>query len=63
MADASHAILTTAARGFTGQFLIDEAFLRGRGVSDFDVYAIDPSQEPLIDFFLDEALEQRGPPK
>ena len=63
MADASHAILTTAARGFTGQFLIDEAFLRGRGVSDFDVYAIDPSQEPLIDFFLDEALQQRGPPK
>jgi citronellol/citronellal dehydrogenase len=54
LADAAHAILITPAREFTGQFVIDEPFLRSRGVTDFDGYAIDPSQAPLIDLFLDE---------
>ena len=58
MADAAHAILATPARDATGQFYIDEVLLRGRGVTDFDAYALDPSQEPLIDFFLDEAFSQ-----
>jgi citronellol/citronellal dehydrogenase len=57
LADAAHAILTSPAREFTGQFVIDEPFLRERGVTDFDAYAIDPSQTPLIDLFLDEAFE------
>jgi citronellol/citronellal dehydrogenase len=54
LADAAHAILCTPARELSGQFIIDEPFLRARGVSDFDQYAIDPSQAPLIDLFLDE---------
>jgi citronellol/citronellal dehydrogenase len=56
LADAAHAILTSPARELTGQFIIDEPFLRARGVTDFDSYAIDPTQTPLIDLFLDEAL-------
>ena len=56
LADAAHAILTSPARELTGQFIIDEPFLRARGVSDFDQYAVDPSQTPLIDLFLDEPV-------
>ena len=55
LADAAHAILCTPAHQLSGQFIIDEPFLRERGVTDFDSYAIDPAQAPLIDLFLDEA--------
>ena len=55
MADAAHAILTTPARELTGQFLIDEAFLRERGTADFEQYAVAPGNSLLPDFFLDEA--------
>ncbi|MEJ5208366.1 NAD(P)-dependent oxidoreductase [Denitratimonas sp. CY0512] len=53
VADAAHAVLTRPARGFTGQFLIDEDVLRGTGISDFSAYAVDPTLEPLPDLFLD----------
>jgi len=54
LADAAHAILTSPSREFTGRFVIDEPLLRAGGVTNFDRFAIDPSQEPLIDLFLDE---------
>jgi citronellol/citronellal dehydrogenase len=53
MADAAHAILCEPARGFTGQFVVDEPFLRARGVTDFERYAVEPGQPLLPDFFLD----------
>ena len=53
VADAAHAILARPARGFAGNFLIDEAVLRETGVSDFAAYAVDPAQTPLPDLFLD----------
>ncbi|MBS0211787.1 MAG: NAD(P)-dependent oxidoreductase [Proteobacteria bacterium] len=53
MADAAHAILTTPARELCGRFVIDEAILRERGVSDFSVYAVDATQPLLTDLFLD----------
>ena len=53
MADAAHAILTRAARGFSGRFLIDDEVLRDAGVTDFSRYAVDPSQPLLPDLFLD----------
>jgi citronellol/citronellal dehydrogenase len=56
LADAAHAVLTMPARELTGRFIIDEDILRERGVRDFDVYAVDPSQPLLPDLFLDEAL-------
>lgn len=54
MADAAHAVLTREAAGFAGNFLVDEAVLRERGVTDFDKYAVDPSQPLLPDLFLDD---------
>ena len=37
----------------TGRFIIDEPFLRERGVTDFDCYAVEPGQPLLPDLFLD----------
>jgi citronellol/citronellal dehydrogenase len=54
MADAAHVILTTPSRQLTGQFMVDEAVLRGAGVTDFSVYAVDPGRPLLPDFFLDD---------
>ncbi|MEO5596146.1 MAG: NAD(P)-dependent oxidoreductase [Lysobacteraceae bacterium] len=53
VADAAHAILTRAASGFTGQFLIDEDVLRESGITVLSGYAVDPSQSLLPDLFLD----------
>jgi citronellol/citronellal dehydrogenase len=53
MADAAHEILTRPAKECTGNFFIDEDLLRETGVEDFAKYAVDPSVEPLQDFFLD----------
>ncbi len=53
MADAAHAILVRPTEEFSGRFLIDEEVLRATGVRDFSAYAVDPSQEPQLDLFLD----------
>jgi len=52
MADAAHAILIQNSRECTGQFFIDEDVLRGRGVTDFDQYAVDPNAPLMTDLFL-----------
>jgi citronellol/citronellal dehydrogenase len=39
---------------FTGNFLIDDTFLAGEGVTDFDQYRVDPSQPLQVDFFVPE---------
>jgi citronellol/citronellal dehydrogenase len=39
-------------KSFTGNFLIDDTFLAGEGVSDFDQYRVDPSQPLQVDFFV-----------
>lgn len=54
MADAAHEILLTPPRDLTGQTLIDEKFLRTRGVTDFKKYQNDPTQEPSLDLFVEE---------
>ena len=53
LADAAHAILCTPASELGGRFIIDEPFLRERGVTDFDRYAVEPGQPLLPDLFLD----------
>ena len=53
VADAAHAVLVRDARGFSGNFLIDEDVLRDAGTSDFDRYAVEPGQHLLPDLFLD----------
>ena len=53
LSDAAYAILTTSHTQLNGQFILDEDFLRSRGVTDFDRYAMDASQNLLPDLFLD----------
>ncbi|MBB99342.1 MAG: short chain dehydrogenase [Rhodobacteraceae bacterium] len=52
LSDAAHAIFTSPAWEFTGNFLIDDTFLASRGVTDFDQYRVDPSQPLMPDFFV-----------
>ena len=53
MADAAHALLTRPAKGFSGNFLIDDEVLAEAGLTDLSGYAVDPSQPLLPDLFLD----------
>ncbi|PLR24286.1 short chain dehydrogenase [Caulobacter zeae] len=54
MADAAHAIFGKPSREFTGQFLIDDTFLYGEGVREFDKYRVDPTASLMPDFFVPE---------
>ena len=47
MSDAAYAILSKPA-SFTGNFVIDEAILRQEGVVDFDPYAAEPGEPPVV---------------
>ena len=52
MADAAHIILTRNSRDFTGRFCMHDVILHENGVSNFDKYAVDSSQELYTDFFV-----------
>lgn len=52
VADAAHAIFAKPAKEFTGKFLIDDSFLYGEGVRDFDRYRVDPTRDLMADFFI-----------
>ncbi|MCF1504504.1 NAD(P)-dependent oxidoreductase [Afifella sp. H1R] len=52
LADAAWRIFQKSSRDFTGNFLIDDTFLAGEGVSDFDQYRVDPTVALQPDFFL-----------
>ncbi len=55
IADAACAILATPPAQLTGQSLIDDAFLRDRGVTDFDQYRNDSEGGALaLDLFVDD---------
>ena len=57
LADAAHMIFTQPARQFTGRFLIDDTFLHETGgVTDFEKYRADPTQELAADFFVPDAI-------
>ena len=56
VADAAHAILTRPARDCSGNFFIDVTALGEEGVVDFKPYAVDPSAEQALDFFLSAPL-------
>jgi citronellol/citronellal dehydrogenase len=47
MADAAYLVFQKPAKSFTGNFLIDDTFLAGQGVADFEKYRVDAS-EPLV---------------
>src|SRR6202521_785693 len=52
MADAAYAIFLKPAKTFTGNFLIDDSFLAGEGVTDFEQYRVDPSAPLAPTFFV-----------
>jgi len=58
VADAAYAIFHKPAKSFTGHFLIDDSFLAGEGVTDFDKYRAMPG-EPLAGVFF---VPDRPPP-
>ena len=59
LADAACAIFNKP-KTFSGNFLIDDTFLTGEGVTDFDLYRADPTQRLQIDFFVPDDMP---PPK
>jgi citronellol/citronellal dehydrogenase len=54
VADAAYRIFHKPARSFTGNFLIDDSFLAGEGVTDFEQYRLDPSEPLAPTFFVPE---------
>jgi citronellol/citronellal dehydrogenase len=54
IADAAYRIFQKP-KSFTGNFLIDDTFLAGEGVTDFEHYRVDPSQPLQVDFFLPDS--------
>ena len=53
MADAAYVILTRPSREFSGNFCIDDEVLESAGVTDLSAYSVDPSVEPIPDFFVE----------
>ena len=54
VADAAYLIFSKPAREFTGRFLIDDTFLAENGITEFDHYRVDPTQDLSVDFFVPE---------
>jgi len=52
LADAAYVVFNKPSRAFTGNFLIDDTFLAGNGVTDFDKYRVDPGKALMPDFFV-----------
>jgi len=59
LADAAHAIFEKP-KSFGGHFLIDDNFLAENGMTEFDHYRVDPSQDLIQDFFVPDSMP---PPK
>jgi citronellol/citronellal dehydrogenase len=60
LAEAAYRIFSKPAKNFTGQFLIDDTFLAGEGVTDFEPYRVDPSVPLMSDFFVPDDI--KAPP-
>src|SRR5262245_17132899 len=54
MAEAAYRIVQKPAKSFTGNFLIDDSFLAGEGVTDFEHYRVDPREPLAPTFFVPE---------
>ena len=52
MADAAYSLITSDAKEVTGNFFTDEQVLHKQGMKSFDQYMIDPSKQPIPDFYL-----------
>ncbi len=56
LADAAAMIFMKPSRGFTGRFIIDDTFMAGEGVTDFERYRVDPSVPLIPDFFVPDDI-------
>jgi citronellol/citronellal dehydrogenase len=56
VADAAYAVFAKPSREFTGNFLIDDNFLAGNGVTDFERYRVDPREPLAEDFFVPDDI-------
>jgi citronellol/citronellal dehydrogenase len=56
LAEAACRIFAKPARSFTGQFLIDDTFLAGEGVTDFEPYRVDRAVPLMPDFFVPDGI-------
>ena len=52
VADAAYLVFQKPSRTFSGNFLIDDAFLAAEGIGNLDRYRVDPSQPLIPDFFV-----------
>jgi citronellol/citronellal dehydrogenase len=55
LADAAYAIFGKP-KSFTGNFLIDDNFLAENGVTEFDHYRVDATQDLIQDFFVPDDM-------
>jgi citronellol/citronellal dehydrogenase len=60
LAEAAYRIFAKPAASFSGQFLIDDTFLAGEGVTDFEPYRVDPGEPLMSDFFVPDDI--KAPP-
>jgi citronellol/citronellal dehydrogenase len=60
MADAAYAIFHKPAKSFTGHFLIDDTFLAGEGVTDFEPYRVVPGEPLAGTFFVPDSPPPPG---
>ena len=56
-ADAAYAVLKRDSSDCTGNFFLDQDVLEEEGVTDFEQYAIEPGQQLVSDFFVDDNPE------
>ncbi len=53
VAEAAYKIITSPSKELTGNFFIDEDFLRKCGMTDFSEYALNPKEKLITDLFLE----------
>lgn len=58
VADAAYEILTRSSADCTGNFFIDVNVLKEAGITDFTSYAVNPTNELALDFFLDTPITE-----
>lgn len=58
IADSAYSILSKDSKVTTGNFFIDEVYLRGEGITNFDQYAVEPGQSLMADFFIPDSLAE-----
>lgn len=57
LAEAAYMVFNKPSRSFSGNFLIDDNFMAGEGVTDFTPYRVDPSVPLMPDFFVPEEIK------